>query len=316
MMNSTKLSIVIVNFNTASYVAKCLASIYSKNFKFEFDVIVVDNNSPEKDIHSLVSEFPEARFLFLDTNKGFGAGCNSGAAESGSEYLLFLNPDAELVDDSIKYMIDFLDKNDHAGVCAGLLVDENKNVSYSFNSFPDLSWEFKQATGIRLMKTINALINNPNIAKNKPFEIDWAHGAFLMIRKNIYNKIGGFDEKIFLYYEDTDLQKRILLSGYKNFCIPSAKVMHHTQSSVKDEEVKVTYYYNMNLSKLYYLNKYMSFISIFFVRVFYVLGSLLRIFKLIFESLNLNSKANRLKEYFIVMKVYLFKFNVTDTHSR
>jgi len=313
-MNKAKISFIIVNYNTEKYVEHCLNSIYSQKLPFEFEVIVADNNSPQRSIELLPAKFPDAAFLFLKFNGGFGYGCNEGAKKAEGDYLVFLNPDTELIDDSIKNMLEFMESNNLAGACTGLLLEEeNLKAAYSFNDFPDLLWEFKQATGIGLMKKINSLNDSEEIKSGKPFEIDWAHGAFLMIKKSVFQMVNGFDEKIFLYFEDTDLQKRIQLSGYRNYCIPESRVIHHTQSSIKEEKLKRTYYYNMNISRLYYMNKYWTLIPVLLARIFYIFGSLLKMIKLIFQSQNMKSKIDRMKEHLIVIKIYLLKFNVTDT---
>ena len=308
-----ELSIIIVNYNTGEYVDKCLNSIKSNILISHHEVIVVDNNSSENYIKSLPAKFPEFSFYFLNTNKGFGAGCNYGVSKAKGKYILFLNPDVEIIDNSSEKLLHFLDKNPSAGACSGLTTDEYGNISYSYNNFPDLSWEFKQATGIGLMKTISKLNNSESILKNEIFKVGWFHAAFLIVRKSVFDKVGGFDDNIFLYYEDVDLQKKICETEGGIYCLPYVRVLHHTQSSVKNEKVKHTYHYHLNLAKLYYWNKHSNFWQITIIRVFYLFGTLLRLFK---TALSFSKEANfknKLKEYLIVLKIYAFKYNVKTT---
>lgn len=308
-----ELSIIIVNYNTGEYVDKCLASIRSNILIPHYEVIVVDNNSSENYIQNLPAKFPEFSFYFLNTNKGFGAGCNYGVSKAKGRFILFLNPDVEIIDKSLEKLIHFLDKNPSAGACSGLTTDEYGNILYSYNNFPDLAWEFKQATGIRLMETINKLNSCESILKNKIFKVDWFHAAFLLVRKSTFDKVGGFDDNIFLYYEDVDLQKKITSAGNEIYCVPDVRVLHYTQSSVKNESVKHTYYYHLNLAKLYYWNKYSGFLHITIIRLFYFCGTLLRLFKTALNSSKEINFKNRVKEFLIVLQIYAFKYNVKTT---
>lgn len=308
-----ELSIIIVNYNTGKFVDKCLESITSHLRNVDFEVIVVDNNSGEEYIKSLPVKYANYFFYFSKENRGFGSGCNYGVSKAKGKYLLFLNPDVEVIDSPFRKLINFLNENPSAAVCSGLTIDDKGNVSYCYNIFPNLSWEFKQATGIGLMKTIDKLNNSEKIQKNEVFKVDWFHGAFLLVRKSDFDKVNGFDDNIFLYYEDVDLQKRIRDSGKEIYCLPDVRVLHHTQSSVKNEPVKTTYYYHLNIAKLYYMTKYYNLMQRTIARLFYIFGTLLRMLKLIFSTKKHLNKKNKLKEFWITIKVYLFKYNVKST---
>lgn len=307
------LSIVLVNYNTGEYLDKCLNSIESKISNLEYEVIVVDNNSTENYIKFLPVKYSRFHFHFLTTNKGFGAGCNYGVSKSRGKYILFLNPDVEILDSSLKKLIDFMDENENTGACSGLTVDEENKISYCYNFFPDLKWNFKQATGIGLMKTIYQLTNARSIRENRIFEVDWFHGAFLIVKKTVFKSINGFDEKIFLYYEDTDLQKRIKELGYKIFCLPMVKVSHFTQGSVRSEQGRKLYYFHINMGNLYYINKHFNTIEKLLTRFFYIIGTSIKILIAPFREKYRKDLVHYFKNHFVVLKVYLTKFNVTKT---
>lgn len=306
-----ELSIVIVNYNTHEYLEKCLYSILKYLRKINFEIIVVDNNSTDRSIEKLEEKFVNVKFYFLNENKGFGAGCNYAAGKSSGKYLLFVNPDIEFTNDAVSGLIRFMENNNTAGACSGLLLDENYNPAYNFNDFPDYSWELKNAYGVGVEETISRLLSNPNITRpeKKPFEVDWFHGAFLLIRKSVYEMVKGFDEKIFLYYEDVDIQKKIKDAGYKIFCIPSESVRHFTQSSVRTKEGRRVYYYYMHLNKLYYMSKHFGFLKRLFIRVNYVFGYIIRIIILPLRKKFRGRINEKFSHYFLILKLYLFRYN-------
>ena len=305
------LSIIIVNYNTHEYLEKCLNSILNFLINNKFEILVVDNNSPDRRIEGLKIKFPEISFFFLDENKGFGAGCNYAAARSAGKYLLFINPDIEFTNDPVSSMIRFMEDNENAGACSGLLLDEENKPSYNFNDFPDYSWELKNAYGIGVDKAIKRLLANPNITGpgKKPFEVDWFHGAFLLIKKNIFDMVNGFDEKIFLYYEDVDIQKKIKDLNYKVYCLPLESVRHFTQSSVRTKEGRKVYYYYMHLNKLYYMNKHFGLFKRIFIRINYIAGYVIRIILLPFRKKFRGRLMEKSGHYFLILKLYLFRYN-------
>lgn len=307
------LSIIIVNYNTTYFIEKSLNSIFQNLKDFSYEVIIVDNNSPDTTIKNFPEKFPNCTFYFLNQNEGFGAGCNYGVSKSSGKFILFLNPDVEILDSSIKRLINYMVENENVGACSGLTVDEENKISYCYNYFPDLKWNFKQATGIGLMKTIHQLTNAKPIHENKIFEVDWFHGAFLMVRKTVFDSIKGFDENIFLYYEDTDLQKRIKGLGYKIFCLPMVKVSHFTQGSVRSEQGRKVYYFHINMGNLYYINKHFSIIEKLITRIFYIIGTSVKILIAPFRKKYREDLVHYFKNHLVVLKVYLTNFNVTKT---
>ena len=132
-------SIIIVNYNTHEYLDKCLNSI-QKNLKdLDYEIIVVDNDSPDREIEKVELNFPRVNFYFLKKNQGFGAGCNYGVKKSSGKYLLFVNPDIEFTDNSVFKLINFMEENANAGASSGLLHDENDKPAYNYNNSRILS---------------------------------------------------------------------------------------------------------------------------------------------------------------------------------
>lgn len=251
------LSIIIVNFNTAKFISRCLDSIRTNLSELNLEVTIVDNASPEREIEDLVSLYPEVKFLMRSENDGFGGGCNFAADKANGDLLLFLNPDTLLTDSSILKLVGYLLNHPQAGIVSGLLVNDAGEPMYCFNSFPSLKWELYQTIGIGYMNEISKMLGRPEITAGEPFETDWFHGAFLMMRKADFNRAGGFDNRYFMYYEDTELCyafKRKL--KFRNICLPDVRIKHSTQSSLEGESIDNIRNFHMHRGKLIFIENY------------------------------------------------------------
>lgn len=299
-----EISVITVNYNTSNHLDNCIQSLYRCEKDISFEIIVVDNNSTDRSIDNIKKKYSEIEFLQLDKNYGFGFGCNRGAEISKGKYLFFLNPDIIIQNNSIKHLYDFISTKNEIGTVSGLLTDDNHNLLYCFNGFPTLKWEIQEAFGIGLDKTIGKMQKRKEIKENQPFEIDWAHGACIMIKRNIFEDLKGFDENIFLYYEDVDIQKRIQIAGYKNFCIPYSRYFHYERSSVRDNESLSIYYFYMHTSKLYFFRKYKSYFYSLIIRNIFILGYISKILILPFRKKYKNMRIQKLRHYLIVLGVH------------
>ncbi|MFZ4590450.1 MAG: glycosyltransferase family 2 protein [Ignavibacteria bacterium] len=299
-----EISIVIVNYNTHEHLIKCLDSININKDGIAIEIIVVDSNSPDRSIIDLSEKYKDVKFLFLDVNNGFGYGCNRGVDEAKGKYILLLNPDIIVTNNSLSNLYNYAENNPDAAGFTGLLMDESNKLAYCYNNFPDLKWEMKEAFGIGAESFVNGLLARSEIKDNIPFDIDWAHGACFMIRKSVYEEINGFDENIFLYYEDIDIQKRLKSRGYRNVCIPSSKFYHFTRSSLTDEGSDKIYYFYMHKSKKYYLRKYFNVYTYYLINAVYILAYLTKIPLLPFRKKFRGIKVAKLNHYFIILGVY------------
>lgn len=257
MTSAPKISIVIVNYNTTGHVRKCLNSIKRHLNSAFVETIVVDNNSTDRSIEDLLMQFNDVVFLFRDKNDGFGNGCNAGVELSKSEYLLFMNPDVELLDDSVELLMKHLEMDDHTGAVSGVMKNESGDPIYFYNCFPSLKWELFQILGFGFDREINRLISRSEIAEKKTFEVDWFHGAFIMMRKSDFNAAGKFNEQYFMYYEDVELCYKIRNSLNKQIlCLPQVSYFHETKSSVSGESLDNIYTFHLSRSKLLFIRNY------------------------------------------------------------
>ena len=281
------LSIIIVNYNTEKLLKECLNSIYRYTEGLEFEVIVVDNNSTNREIELFPEEFPETIFIFLNENRGFGYGNNYGFRQSSSsKYVCMLNPDILLINNALFELFSFLENNKNYAVCSGFLVNSKGEAEYTYNNFPGLMWFFREAiiSGTRnVISNLNNIYKNQNKGK-KNFDVDWVMGACLFMKSNVFKEVNGFDEKIFLYYEDTDLQLRISILKYKIACLPEIRLVHYTKSSVRNETIEDTYHLNIHKSRVYYINKHFGFFNRILIKTMFIIGILMRICVLPFNK--------------------------------
>jgi GT2 family glycosyltransferase len=304
--SNIEISIVIVNYNTSEYLCNCLISVIDKLYAVSYEIIVVDNNSTERNVEILVLKFPGVKFLFRDVNDGFGSGCNFGAKTAKGKNLLFLNPDIRLLDDSVIKLCQYIDEHPSCGIVSGLMVDENNSVLYSFNEYPSIGWEFYQLIGFGFDKRISKLVNKSEIKENKIFETDWFHGAIFMISKVDFESTNGFNEKYFMYYEDVEICYNVKMNlGKKIMCLPSIRVFHHTQSSLAAEINDNVYIFHIHRSKIIFLRKYSKMKKIIFhiMGIFYVSS---RITILPFWNKYKGNKKNKLDQLLKILKLYLF----------
>jgi hypothetical protein len=237
-----KLSFIIVNYQSEKYLFKCLSSIQEKILGVGYEIIVVNNDATH-----LETSFPsEIKLINTGKNIGFGAACNLGARSAQGEILCFLNPDTEIVSNNILDLLDKFDKYDKLAIVGPRLVDEKNNTQ-----------EWIAGKEVTIWST---LMNNLGYKRDQkiwesavPVECAWITGAAMFIRKDIFDRLGGFDEKFFMYFEDVDLCQRARQLSYKVLYFPEFTVKHFGGKSFLNKKRQKKYYY---VSQLKYFKKY------------------------------------------------------------
>ena len=222
------ISVIIVNYRVKEKILKCLNSIYLFATNISLEVIVVDND--EKDVLSkdLNLKFSKVKYINSKKNVGFGAANNLGANQAKGKYLFFLNPDTLIQKDTTEQLYKFIEKNRNTGIVSPLLVDENQR-SFDSQSRKELTplTSILSFSFLRKIFPRKSIYNDDffkNWDKRTPIEVDAVPGAAFMISKDLFYKIGGFDEKFFLYFEENDISKRVRSLGYKIFVIPDLTI--------------------------------------------------------------------------------------------
>ncbi|MEO8208918.1 MAG: glycosyltransferase family 2 protein [bacterium] len=303
------LSIIIVNYNTTEHLSKNLDSIFYSTKNLMYEIIVVDNNSSDKEIEKFPLLYPKVKFFFRNSNDGFGAACNYGSKHATGKYFLFVNPDIIFENYSLVKIFGFMESNENVALSSGVLYGEDGSNVYTYNYFPDIKWEFTEALGKGSERKIKKLLSNEKIIlkHSEALEVDWVMGAFMFIIAKVFKKIGRFDETFFLYYEDIDLQRRIKNSGYKIVVLPFVKIFHLEKSSVKNSEGENIYYFHMNRSKMIYFYKHFSFVKRNFTRLMFIVGYFFRFITLPFRKIQRKRETKILPVYFNIKDIFFHK---------
>jgi len=220
-------SIIIVNYNTKELLKQCLKSVFEKTQNIDFEVIVVDNVSKDGSQQMIKNEFSNVTLIESNENLGFGRANNSGAKIAQGKYLFFLNPDTILINNAVKILFDFMEKNQNCGICGGNIFDENLKPILSYGWLPNI---LDELTGLFSIKHEN--FNH----SDKPKKVRCITGADLMIRKEIFDVINGFDSDFFMYHEELELTHRVKKLGYLVYNVPQANIIHLEGQSTNCEQ--------------------------------------------------------------------------------
>ncbi len=268
-MKKIIVSIIIVHYKASDILLSCLNSLYLIKNRTPYEVIVVDNDieNPIEDI--LHKKYPSVRYIKAPWNVGFGRGNNIGAKVAKGKYLFFLNSDTIINDSIVDNLCSFLDVHQNTAVVAPLLLDRNEKI------FP-LQGTMKLTPFVALfsLSIVNKIFpKNPVTKKywlskwdkSKDKEVDVVPGTAIMIRKNIFEKLNGFDEHIFLYFEEFDLCLRSKELGYSIFITPKSKLIHLWGESTKHRNDLQKIF---NHSRFYYFRKHFGIIQALIIEMF------------------------------------------------
>jgi O-antigen biosynthesis protein len=232
-----KLSIIIVNYNVKYFLEQCLFSLRKACKGIEAEIIVIDNRSSDGSIEYLRPKFPEVRFLKKENNIGFAKACNAGLQQAKGEYILFLNPDTLVPEDCFAVCFSFFDRHEDCGAIGVRMVDgSGKFLKESKRSFPSPVTSLYKLVGLSRFfprSKVFSKYHMGHLDDSKNHEVDVLAGAFMMIRKEVLEGTGGFDEMFFMYGEDVDLSYRIQKAGYKNYYLAETSIIHFKGESTR-----------------------------------------------------------------------------------
>lgn len=267
-------SIVFVNYKTSHLILDSVKSIIENTEKISYEIIIVDNDSEknlEKNFSHLNLQDSLLRIVYLDKNFGFGAGNNAGAKIANGKYLFFLNPDTVLINNAIKILFDFMEITPKAGACGGNLYNINHQPIFSFRKvLPGVRWEFQELSNHIFNSPFQPIKRFHNV-NNRPIKVGYITGADLMVKAEIFNKCGGFDEDFFMYWDDVELCRRIKQLGYEIFNVPEAKIIHLESQSfevINEKDYKIEL---MEKYRLLYLKKNVGKLAFFMSNLFYTI---------------------------------------------
>ncbi|HVT00816.1 MAG TPA: glycosyltransferase [Patescibacteria group bacterium] len=263
MNKRISLSIIIVNYRVDDFLIRCVSSIKNNIKEINYEVVVVENN-PEADLSNRLKRFDFVKYIKPEANLGYGRGNNLGVKKSSGEFIFILNPDTEIIGGSISKIIKKL-KDKKTGVIAPLLTDKKSRV-YKLQGTETLT----PLKAIFALSIINKVwSNNPisqkfwlrNTDRNKIHKVSVVPGTAFLIKRDLFEKIGMFDENMFLYFEESDLCLRLNNLGYINYITPDLKIKHFWGESTKKNKKTDEYFIK---SRFYYFRKHFGLIPAFF----------------------------------------------------
>jgi len=267
------LDIVIVNWNAGNLLHNCVKSVLNSDLsQLSYNIYIVDNNSSDNSLSLVENLSSNLTIIYSNENLGFGKACNLGVKNGNSPYLLFLNPDTEIFPETIVQSLNFFNDNNHIGILGVKQVDENGNTRKSCSRFLSLKNYISSIFGFSKYF--------PNLFKQETIMFDWDHeqskqvdqvmGAYMLMRRDDFENLGGFDEIFFVYFEDMDLAKRILTLNKISFYNSEISIYHKGCGTTDAIQVKRIIY--ITISKLRYAEKHWSklkyYILILFTLVF------------------------------------------------
>ena len=239
-----QLSIIIVNYNVKHFLEQCLFSVLKAVAGINAEIIVIDNNSPDNSIDYLQPKFQGARFISNPENLGFAKACNQGLKQARGKYILFLNPDTIIPEDCFEKCISFFESHPDAGAIGIKMLDGGgRFLKESKRSFPSPLTSLFKLFGLSRLFPLSKTFSKyhlGNLDKDKDHEADVLAGAFMMIKKEVLDVTGGFDEIFFMYGEDVDLSYRMQKTvnpatgnNYKNYYFSGSPIIHFKGESTK-----------------------------------------------------------------------------------
>jgi GT2 family glycosyltransferase len=230
------ISICIVNWNVSALLRDCLNSIYQNTKDLTFEVIVVDNDSKDDSVAMVKSEFPQVELIENKTNAGFTKANNQAINIAKGKLIMLLNPDTELIGNTMRQMMDFMDNHPECGVLGPKLLNTDGTLQRSVKTFPTLE-----------VMLYNVLFLDSLFPRSRVFgkhfmtwwdfdnimEVDQPMGSALLIRRDVLDTVGLFDQNIYIWFDEVDLLYRINKAGWKIFFTPFAQIKHHLSKSFK-----------------------------------------------------------------------------------
>lgn len=234
-----QLSVIIVNYNVKLFLEQCLCSVQKaiSTSQLDAEVFVIDNASADDSVAYLQPLFLTVQFIANKENTGFAKACNQGLKLARGKYILFLNPDTIVPENCFAECMLFLDTNPAAGAAGIKMLDgSGKFLKESKRSFPSPLTAMYKLFGLAALFPHSKIFSKyhlGNLDENDNHEVDVLAGAFMMIKKEVLDKTGGFDETFFMYGEDVDLSYRIQQAGYKNYYFAGSPIIHFKGESTR-----------------------------------------------------------------------------------
>jgi GT2 family glycosyltransferase len=292
-----QLSVIILNYNVRYFLEQCVLSVENAIKTLDAEIIVIDNNSSDDSCEMMKQRFPHIKLIENKDNLGFPKGNNIGVAQAKGEYICILNPDTVVAEDAFEKIASFLAITENVGIVGVKLIDGTGNfLPESKRDIPTPWVAFTKITGLYKIFPKSRIFGKyyaQHLSEIETGKVDILVGAFMVMKRNLYNEIGGFDENCFMYSDDIDLSYRVLKEGKSNYYFHETLVIHYKgESTVKDETYMKRFQEAMN----FFYKKH--FKVSFFFSVFMKMGILFFSFVKMFQG---KSKQKRNPQNYILV---------------
>lgn len=250
------LSVIILSFNTSALLKNCLDSLSSYFDNPDYEIIVVDNASSDDSVRMVKKQFPKVSLIESQENVGFAAGNNIGLKKAKGKYMVLLNSDTIVLDDALSKMVQFLEETPKAAIAGPKLLNPDKSAQASAGVFLTPFNTFLWLLGF---ERFGLLKSSPSSAQ----KVDWVSGAAFFIRREVFEKVGGLDENIFMYLEELEWCLRASKKHLRTYFNPDAQIIHVSMGSGNRERTIV----NIYTSLVYVYKKHYGKNAVFAIRL-------------------------------------------------
>jgi hypothetical protein len=227
------LAIIIVSHDQERWLPACLPTVFAHSGPISVDLVVVDNGSTRATRDLVERDFPQVRVL-VSPNRGFAHANNEALRTVEARYVLFLNPDTELLEGTLGGLVAELDARTDVGLAGVRQLDVDNTVYPTMRRFPSVTRALGDALGLERLGLRPASLGERELVDGRydeRFESDWTIGSFMLARSEALEAVGGFDERFFMYSEEVDLCLRITRGGWKIAHLPTMTILHHGSSA-------------------------------------------------------------------------------------
>lgn len=275
-----QLSVIILNYNVRYFLELCVLSVQNAIQNIDAEIIVIDNNSQDDSCEMMKQRFPNVKLIENKENSGFPKGNNIGVSQAKGEYICILNPDTVVAEDTFTKVLAFAKKQKDLGIVGVKLIDGTGNfLPESKRGVPTPFVAFSKITGLyKIFPQLFGQYYAQHLSENETGKVDILVGAFMLMKRELYNEIGGFDENCFMYSDDVDLSYLVLKTGKSNFYFHETSVIHYKgESTIKDG----TYMKRTQEAMNFFYKKHfkISVLFSFFMEIGIVFFSIVKMFK-------------------------------------
>ncbi|MDP4173878.1 MAG: glycosyltransferase family 2 protein [Bacteroidota bacterium] len=304
-------SIIIVNYNGLELVSECLKSLVKYSITFSYEIIIIDNNSKTGNIEDILKNYNNTILIKNSQNLGFSVANNQGLAIARGEYILLLNNDTVFVENSIQKVLEFIKQKGEDVLVGCKLLNQDLSVQKSVSNFPSIANVLSSNLFLYKIFPNSPVLNKYYLSRKlitDPIEVDVVIGAFIFSSRKTLNKLKGFDERFFFYFEEIDLCYRLKMNGGKVYYYPSTKVIH--LGGATTEKMPWFKYRNQVSSYIQFYQKHFKGINFIIVILLHYFGLIIRIPISLVAGLILQKKSYVMKSYYCARQLCVYPKNV------